>query len=102
MPVIQCPIDSCAHNTGEVDPAVAAALLMVHINVHIAAAGSAPAVGKQRAPKIARPSILKVSSEETWNAFFARWGIYKRGTNLISSAVKKTWVTTYSRVTQLP
>ena len=81
MPSIQCPMPGCGYITDDVDPACAAALLMIHNNVHTATA-STPAAGKQRAPKITRPYIDKGSSEETWNAFLTRWQMFKRGTNL--------------------
>ena len=34
MPQIQCPIRGCNYTTDDVNPAVAAALLMIHNNVH--------------------------------------------------------------------
>ena len=82
MPAIHCPIADCDYVTNDVPPAVAAALLTIHNNVHISAAGSAPATSHARAPKISRPSISKGSSEEIWNAFIARWNMFKNGTNL--------------------
>jgi len=66
MPIIDCPIEGCGYATADVEAAVAAALLMVHNNVHTAAA---PTLAKQRAPKIERPNISRGSSEETWNSF---------------------------------
>ena len=81
MPSINCPIDNCPYSTGEVDPAVAAALLTVHNNVHIGVAAQ-PTAAKQKAPKLARPTISAGSNEETWNAFQARWNLFKNGTQL--------------------
>ena len=74
MPIIQCPMPECQYVTDDVDAGIAAALLMVHNNVHIntTTVGNTPAGGKQRAPKIDRPRISKDSSEEVWNAFLAR------------------------------
>ena len=55
-----------AYATGDVDPAVAAALLMVHNNVYIAAVPTT----QQKAPKTDQPAISGGSSEETWNVFY--------------------------------
>ena len=82
MPIIQCPIPDCTYVTEDVEAAIAAALLMVHNNMHTATMGAAQNRGKQKAPKIERPHVTKDSSEETWNAFLARWQMFKRGTNL--------------------
>ena len=79
MPSIACPIADCDYSTGDVDPAVAAALLTVHNNIHVGAAAPHH-TAKQKAPKLSRPSISSESSEETWNAFKARWTLFKRGT----------------------
>lgn len=81
MPSIDCPIEDCPYSTGDVDPAVAAALLTVHNNVHIGAAAPTMA-SKQKAPKLARPTISSGSTEESWNAFLARWNLFKDGTQL--------------------
>lgn len=80
MPVIQCPIIGCDYQTDDVDPAVAAALLMVHNNAHLNA--PAPARVTPKAPKIQRPSVSRSSTEESWNSFLARWRLFKRGTGL--------------------
>ena len=80
------PSANCS--TGDVDPAVAAALLTVHNNVHIGVAAPQPALNRQKAPKVARPTISAGSTEETWNAFNARWNLFKNGTNL--TAVETT------------
>ena len=68
-----------------IDAAVAAALLMVHNNVHVNAPQQvAP---KQRAPKIQRPTITKGSTEENWNSFTAIWGMFKHGTTLAATEI---------------
>lgn len=84
MPTINCPIDGCAYNTGDVEASIAAALLMVHNNIHVATTIPARATtqNKQKAPKINRPTIRKGSSEEIWNAFLKRWQMFKVGTAL--------------------
>ena len=82
MPTINCPIPDCEYVTEDVDPAIAAVLLTIHNNIHMSAAGSAPATNYARAPKIARPSISKGSTEELWNAFIARWNMFKSSLNL--------------------
>ena len=68
MTVINWPTEGCAYVTGDVNPAVAAALLMVHNNVHTTAVPTT----RQKVPKIDGPAISKGSSEEIWNAFHAR------------------------------
>ena len=83
MPVIQCPIANCLYTTDDVDAAIAAALLVIHNNVHVSAPTTAATTPmRQRAPKIERPKISCGSSEETWNAFTMRWSMFKRGTEL--------------------
>jgi hypothetical protein len=83
MPVIRCPIDDCDYATADVDTAVAAALLMIHNNVHvITPAVPQRAVTRQSAPKIERPKISLGSSAEVWNAFNTRWTMFKRSTTL--------------------
>ena len=84
MPSIDCPIAGCGYSTENVDPAIAAALLTVNNNDHTGAAS--PAVPtKQKVPNLARPSISSGSSEETWNAFRARWNLFKAGTQLTAA-----------------
>ena len=82
MPVIQCPIAECPYSTEDVDAAVAAALLVIHNNVHVSAPNNANAATRQRAPKIERPRVSAGSSEEIWNTFITRWAMFKRGTGL--------------------
>ena len=82
MPDIRCPIADCTYSTGEVEVAIAAALITVHGNTHVAHAPAPANTNPQRAPKIDRPKISCGSSEETWNAFLTRWGMFKRGTTL--------------------
>ena len=71
MPQIQCPIRGRNYTTDDVDPAVAAALLIVRNNVHSVATGTALAPVKHRAPTIPRANIEKGSREETWYSFLA-------------------------------
>ena len=89
MPEIGCPIDGCTYTTGDVDAAIAAALLVIHNNAHVSTsnASGAPAATRQKAPQIERPKISGGSSEETWNAFLQRWSMFKTGTDL--SAAEK-------------
>ena len=77
MPAIACPITGCTYVTGDVDVAVAAALLTIHNNAH-----SVPTTNKQKPPKIDRPKVSKGSSEETWTAFQTRWKMFKDGTDI--------------------
>ena len=83
MPVVTCPFQGCNYTTDDVDATVIVALLDIHKLSHATPAPAAEAHGtKQRPPKIALPKISEGSSEETWNAFFTRWGMFKRGTVL--------------------
>ena len=68
--------------TADVDNAVAAALLIVHNNMHISPPTPAANLTQQRAPRLERPKITGGSSEETWNSFMTRWTMFKRGTTL--------------------
>ena len=59
MQSIRCPIPDCTYITGDVDAAIAAALLMVHNNMHTATTtGTTQVGGKQKAPKIERPHVM--------------------------------------------
>ena len=80
MPAIQCPVATCNYSTGDVEPATAAALLILHNHDHTAAPVATN--NKQRAPKLERPRITRGSSEEAWDAFTTRWIMFKRGTTL--------------------
>ena len=83
MPVYRCVLPGCTFATEDVADGIAAAYLMLHNNEHTnAAQRTAPAVNKQKPPKIDRPRISSGSSEETWNIFTTRWGMFKRGTTL--------------------
>ena len=84
MPVIQCPVGDCTYETDDINAGVAAALLILHNNTHIAANQHAPAVVKQKPPKLDRPKVSKGSSEETWRAFQTRWTMFKDGTQFHS------------------
>ena len=66
--------------TEDVDAAIAAALLVIHNNVHVSTPINASAATRQRAPKIERPRISTGSSEETWNTFTTRWSMFKGST----------------------
>ena len=89
MPEIGCPIDGCTYTAGDVDVAIATALLVIHNNAHVPTSNTsgAPATTRQKAPQIKRPKISGGSSEETWNAFLQRWSMFKTGTDL--SAAEK-------------
>ena len=76
MSAIACPITGCTYVTGDVDVAVAAALLTLHNNAH-----SVPTTNKQKPPKIDRPKVSKGSSEETWTASQTWWKMFKDGTD---------------------
>ena len=52
MAIIRCPIPNCAYATEDVDNAVAAALLMVHNNIHVIQPAAAVPQLQQRAPKL--------------------------------------------------
>ena len=83
MPAIGCPYPDCAFVTDDVDAVVAAALLTIHNNTHVNTGNAAaPADTRQKAPKIDRPTVTHGSTEEAWNAFLARWDMFKRGTRL--------------------
>ncbi len=75
-------MDGCPFKTDDVDASVAAVMLTIHNNVHIAnpTPGTSDVVARQRAPKLERPKISTGSSEETWNTFLKRWTMFKRST----------------------
>ena len=90
MPVYHCPFPGCTHVTADCAETVAPALLALHGYVHSGGAAvpnNTPAPVRQRAPKIERPKISRGSSEETWNSFFTRWTLFKRGTDMSPAEV---------------
>ena len=85
MPVIPCSYEGCDYQTEDVDGAALALLLEIHKLSHANATPAPPAAARetrQRPPKIALPKISEGSSEETWNSWHTRWGMFKRGTVL--------------------
>ena len=88
MPAVSCPTPDCMFVTDDVDASIAAVLLTIHNNMHTTpTAGASPGEGRQRAPKIDRPTIAKSSTEENWNSFLARWEMFKRGTRLMPGEI---------------
>ena len=77
-------MEGCSFETDDVEASVAAVMLTIHNNVHIAnpTPGTSDVVARQRAPKIERPKISTGSSEETWNTFLKRWTIFQRSTGV--------------------
>ena len=82
MPVIQCPIADCTYATDDVEASIAAALMVIHNNVHVSVQRADNTSTRQRAPTMIRPKISTGSPEETWNTFNTRWTMLKRGTAL--------------------
>ena len=81
MPNIQCPVEDCQYATGDVDNAVAAALLMAHTaGSHSANSFERPR--RSRPPKVDRPQLKDNISEETWNAFTYSWDIFVRANDV--------------------
>ena len=69
-------IGDCPYSNGDTDMAIA-----VRSIVYIGLA--APTTGtKQKASNLTKPTILGKSSEETWNAFHARWRRLKNDTQV--------------------
>ena len=81
MPIYACPYPDCAFVTDNVDSNVGAPFLMIHNNTHVNA-GNTNTDTRQKDPKIDRPTVTQGSTEENWNAFLARWDMFKRGTRL--------------------
>ena len=71
-----CLIADC-----DVDPAIAAALLTVHNNIHVGVPAPTTKT-KQKAPKLTKSTISGGSSDETWNVFHIHWSLFKNGTQL--------------------
>ena len=84
MPIFKCPMEGCEFKTDDVEGSVAAVMLTIHNNVHIAqpTPGTSDVVTRHRAPKLERPKISTGSSEETWNTFVKRWTMFQRSTGL--------------------
>ena len=75
MPVLNCPVTSCAYKTEDVDATVGIQLLQMHTSIEHA---STTSTHTARAPKIDRPIIAASSSEEAWNTFNTKWGMFKK------------------------
>jgi len=75
MPVLNCPVTSCAYKTEDVDATVGIQLLKMHTSIEHA---STTSTNTARAPKIDRPIIAASSSEEAWNTFNTKWGMFKK------------------------
>ena len=60
-------MEGCEFKTDDVEGGVAAVMLTIHNNVHIAqtTSGTSDVAPRHRAPKIERPKISTGSSEET-------------------------------------
>ena len=80
MPVINCPITTCAYTTDDVEAIIAAAQLNIHALTH--QPGANTAVSKQKPPKIGRPTVSRGTTEEEWHTFLKRWDLFKQGTDI--------------------
>ena len=85
MPVLNCPIESCAFATPDVDIAGAVAILTIHGSIHQNAPHQ-PVVPIVRAPKLERPKIKMNATSEEWNAFHRRWETYRRGSGITDAS----------------
>ena len=84
MPVVKCPMESCAYQTDDVSEALAVTLLSIHSNVHITAQTSNQSVqsATSKLEQVKRPSIRCGGTSEDWTYFLARWGEYTRATKV--------------------
>ena len=71
---VECPVDGCTYNTGDVQPVVAA-----HALNHKAPAEPVLAA---RVEKVKRPSVSSAGSTEDWLYFESRWSDYVAATRL--------------------
>ena len=76
---VECPVDGCTYNTGDVQPVVAAALITAHALNHKAPAEPVLAA---RVEKVKRPSVSSAGSTEDWLYFESRWSDYVAATRL--------------------
>ena len=76
---VECPVDGCTYNTGDVQPVVAAALITAHALNHKAPAEPVLAA---RVEKVKRPSVSSAGSTEDWLYFKSRWSDYVAATRL--------------------
>ena len=79
MPVLSCPTTSCAYKTEDVEATIGIELLKMHTNIEHA---PTPSTNVVRTPKIDRPIIAASSSEEAWNTFSTKWGMFKKSTGV--------------------
>ena len=79
MPNIPCPVPDCTYSTGEMETAIAAALMVAHASVHTVHA-SAPL--QRRPPKVDRPRLTDNIDDVGWNAFLQDWETFIRANNV--------------------
>ena len=84
MPNIQCPVVDCTYETGDLDNAVVASLLMAHTAGTHNNITPAPLLHR-RPPKVDHPLLTDGIDEETWNAFKQSWDMFVRANEVIAA-----------------
>ena len=85
-PTVECPVDGCTYNTGDVQPVVAAALITAHALNHKAPAEPVLVAWVE---KVKRPSVSSAGSTEDWLYFGATTSLRpgSRGQTVLSSSL---------------
>ena len=84
MVILSCSVPGCNFETLDLSDAVVIALLSNHGYAHQLAPGPAPAAPSAgRGPKLERPKIDVGVSNEEWNIFVRRWGVFRSGSGMM-------------------
>ena len=76
MVKVKCPIPPCDYETDDLDPAVVAALITAHSELH--KNNNVPA----KVEKVKRPTISAAGTSEEWSYFLTRWNDYVEATRI--------------------
>ena len=81
MPAISCPVPNCTYTTDDVDAAIVAQLLQLHLVTHTqsTATARAPSI---KVDKVRRPTITSSGTSEEWSYFRTRWKEYVEATGV--------------------
>ena len=88
MPVIKCPHEGCAYETGDVETILVVELLKIHALCHMRQPEatppptSRPAQQNAKLEQVKRPVVKSEGTAEEWQYFLHRWEEYTMATNI--------------------
>ena len=100
MPGLQCPAVLCDQGddngrfiTEDGNLTARVELLKLHTSVCTAFAAAQPTACTVKAPPVKRPNVDAGISEEEWNVFLQKWGLFKAAARLEGTPVSYTHLT---------